>query len=134
MTTDPWLAILGRATDEATGAVWPVALTLADGLWWLVADPGPFLAAAPRPAGEARDRTSPAPLPPPASRWRHLKTNGGYVVVGVAVLAHAGRPWRDHYVVYAGDDGRWWARPVQAWAETVTLPDGRSGPRFQRID
>lgn len=70
------------------------------------------------------DRPVSAPTPPTAPRWRHVKRGTTYVEVarGVEVQAAHGVAEGDRLVVYAGEDGRTWARPE------AEFDDGRFAP------
>lgn len=71
------------------------------------------------------------PLPDtPPGRYRHVK-GGEYEVLGVARHSETLEP----LVLYRalGGSGGWWVRPHAMFFSSV-LVDGRSRPRFERVE
>ena len=64
-------------------------------------------------------------------RYRHYKGQP-YEVVGLARHSET-EEWLVVYRALYGEHGLW-VRPAAMFAEAVTLPDGRSVPRFARED
>ena len=73
-------------------------------------------------------------LPPlieiPSGRYRHYK-GGEYEVLGTARHSETLEPTVLYRALY-GTRGLW-VRPAGMWSETV-IAEGRSRPRFERID
>lgn len=67
-------------------------------------------------------------IPSPQSRWRH--TNGNLYTVLCIANEFTERP--EQYpptVVYQGDNGRIWSRPVADWARSMTPVDDEGSSR-----
>ena len=66
----------------------------------------------------------------PAGAYRHYKGKD-YQVENLCLHSETLEPMV-HYRALYGHGGHW-VRPAQMWLENVTLPDGRTVPRFQQI-
>ena len=66
----------------------------------------------------------------PSGRYRHYK-GGEYEVLGTARHSETLEPMVLYRALY-GTRGLW-VRPAGMWSETV-IAEGRSRPRFERID
>lgn len=85
-----------------------------------VTSPNGFVPLAPGETAEA---------PAVASRWRH--TNGREYLV--AAITNEGNNHPDHpvTVLYRGDNGRFWSRPLSDWRRSMTLIPGKTAPAAQ---
>lgn len=66
----------------------------------------------------------------PLGEYIHYKGNR-YRVNGLALHSETLEPMVIYQALYG--PGETWVRPARMWNETVTLPDGRSTPRFRKI-
>ena len=64
----------------------------------------------------------------PLGFYQHFK-GGKYFVLGFSRHSESG----EELVLYRGEDGRFWARPVGIFTDTVTAPNGERRPRFRLI-
>ena len=69
--------------------------------------------------------TTYAPALPSETRWRHRKRGSVYTQVGVASVQSTvpiGEP--DDLLIYRGEDGRLWARPLREFLERFDPVEG----------
>lgn len=65
----------------------------------------------------------------PCGKYRHYKGKI-YEVVGTSIHTET----LEELVLYKDEYGITWARPVKMWYEPVQLLDGRTVPRFTKIE
>ena len=66
----------------------------------------------------------------PCGKYRHYKGKI-YEVIGTSIHTET----LEELILYKDEDGiTTWARPVKMWYEPVQLLDGRTVPRFTRIE